>query len=647
MRFKSYLVVFLSFIFLLSSAAVNPAESAKNQQRNFKVSWKLFKLSPDERQQAGINSQIMVGMFIKPDDGWYTYSHNPGKLGQPTKVQASFTPGKITLVPVYLPGKEKDDPFNPGKKVRVYEKSTPVLLPLPKPEKTFTVNVKLELLMCSKSACLPVKTELSFLGMGVDVDSLPSAGEQSWWAELVASRGERKIPAPEKGVTASGEARQEVKKQPLETVPQDAEDTDSVIAEGKGEVDFDPGRFEPRFFSPGLEVDDLGMAILFGLLAGFLLNFMPCVLPVISLKLSVLLSGTSGESDHDQKRTFREHNLFFSAGILIYFGLLSLLLGFTGLAWGQIFQKPAVVVVLTGVVFALSLSLFGLYNLPVVDLKFGSKATGAKRQAFFTGFLATLLATPCSGPFLGGVLGWAMIQPPFVIGSVFFSVGLGMALPYIMMSIFPGLVKKFPRPGAWTGWVEKAAGFFLAGTCIYLISILPESMTVSCLIFLWFAAVAAWIWGMSDGSSGTPGRFVLRSVALAIFVSGAVWAATPAATPAQWISFEEQDFSERLGNENMLVEFTADWCPSCKVLEKTVLTPSNLAKWKKKYDLTFIKVDLTSPDKEADDFLRALGSRSIPLAAVFSRGGKSLSPLVLRDLYTTGQLEEALEDLNQ
>ncbi|WP_027179850.1 protein-disulfide reductase DsbD family protein [Maridesulfovibrio bastinii] len=637
MRFKPNIFILSSLILIILCVCPNQAESSVNQKHNFEASWQLFKINSEDRQHFNIKAKIIAAMFIKPDNGWYTYTNNPGKLGQPTRVKARLNPGDTKISPVFLPGEKKDDPFNPGEKINVYKKRTPILFVLPDTKNTFSIKADLNLLMCSPTACLPVKTSLTFIGVDVKINELESAENQPWWSSVsnALKSSAKAYPSTKIGIKSSKDKPQ--------TSPK-SENSGTLKTE-KRQNEFTD--FSPRFFSPDLEVNDLGIAILFGIIAGFLLNFMPCVLPVISLKLSVLISGVANTDFSSSKKIFRTHNLFFSLGILIYFGCLSLILGATGMAWGQIFQKPSVVIALTGIVFALSLSLFGIFNLPVVDLKFGANNTGARRQAFFTGFLATLLATPCSGPFLGGVLGWAMIQPPLVISSVFFSVGLGMALPYIFMAAFPALVKKFPRPGAWTGWVEKAAGFFLAGTCIYLISILPGNMVLPCLIFLWLAGVGAWIWGLSSKTDSHPGRNVLRVIALCIFIGGAYWAATPPVNSANWIPFEKKDFTERLGNEKMLVEFTADWCPSCKVLEKTVLTPSNLNKWKEEYGITFIKVDLTSPDKEADDFLRAMGSRSIPLAAVFNTGDQKKSPLVLRDLYTTGQLAEALESLNQ
>lgn len=641
MRLKPNILVLLSLILLFLTICPKQAESALNKNQNFKVSWKLYSIPLNEQQNLGIKSKIIAAMIINPDEGWYTYTDNPGKMGQPTKVEATINPDGKPLKPIFLQGKQKEDPFNPGQMINVYKEATPILFLLPYTDKTFSIKAKLSLLMCSAKACMPVKKNLTFMGVGVKLDKLEPVTDQQWWTAVTADISKNIISYPKKKI--------EIKKEPAKTIAADEEP--QLSDDSKDDSDkisgFNFADFTPKFFNPSLEVNDMSMAIIFGVIAGFLLNFMPCVLPVISLKLSVLISGVTNEGHESSRKTFRVHNLFFSLGILIYFGLLSLILSFTGLAWGQIFQKPAVVIALTGIVFALSLSLFGLFNLPVVDLKFDTKSTGARRQAFFTGFLATLLATPCSGPFLGGVLGWAMIQPPFVLGSIFFSVGLGMALPYFLMAAFPGLVRMFPRPGAWMAWVEKAAGFFLAGTCIYLISILPGNMVLPCLVFLWLAGVGAWIWGISANSESLPGKSLLRFVAIAVFVGGAFWASTPPAPSANWIQFEKQDFSDRLGNEKMLVEFTADWCPSCKVLEKTVLIPSNLSKWKKEYNLTYIKVDLTSPDKEADEFLRAMGSRSIPLAAIFTTGKDKNSPLVLRDLYTTGQLAEALETLNQ
>lgn len=654
MRLKSVFLVLLSFLFVIGLIQPQTALSAQNSNPNLSTSWKLFRLNPDDQEKVSIQSDVLAALILETKNGWYTYSHNPGKMGQPTKLKARIMPGNVFLNPLYLPGKPKADPFNKGSMIDTYSDPTPILIPIPTQTKSFTIKTELSLLMCSPTACLPYKEELNFAGMGIVLDKLPQAKDQKWWKTFVKSRenadkgrislkeivekpavdADSKIPSIEKPFIKK---KTDVPSDPAEILPE------PDAAEMGMENGFDFEKLTPKSFTPGLEVTDLTTAILFGLLAGFLLNFMPCVLPVISLKLSTLMAGAKHDSSAEQKRSFREHNVFFALGILLYFGILSAILGATGMAWGQIFQKPPVIIALTGIVFALSLSLFGLFNLPVVDLKIETEDGSPRKQALFTGILATLLATPCSGPFLGGVLGWAMVQKHYVIGSVFLSVGAGMAMPYILMAVFPALGTRFPRPGAWTIWIEKIAGFFLAGTCIYLLSILPENMFIPAMIFMWFTAVGAWMWGLAGSADGKGIMYLLRATALVLCLGIGYWAAIPPVHSAHWINFDRQDFSERFGEEPMLVEFTADWCPSCKVLEQTVLTPSNLNRWQEKYGLTFIKVDITSPNKTADDFLRSLGSRSIPLAAIFKPGDGAGTPTVIRDLYTTGQMNDALE----
>jgi len=204
--------------------------------------------------------------------------------------------------------------------------------------------------------------------------------------------------------------------------------------------------FVPRFFAPVLEVTGLFKAAALAFLAGLILNCMPCVLPVVSLKLSGLLALCGDEGPRERRRILREHNAFFALGIVVYFLVLSAILGVFGLAWGQMFQSPSLAVVVAVVMFAMSLSLFGVFHLPVVDLRL---PTGGRRHtrrgAFLAGALATLLATPCSGPFLGGVLAWTVLQPLPVIMTVFATIGLGMASA-VRLAGPPTAAGAFPAP---------------------------------------------------------------------------------------------------------------------------------------------------------------------------------------------------------
>ena len=399
-------------------------------------------------------------------------------------------------------------------------------------------------------------------------------------------------------------------------------------------------QFEPTYLQPGLEVSSLISAILMGLLAGLILNIMPCVLPVVSLKLSSLLNATDSRGQKNRYRAFREHNIFFVLGVLAFFIVLAVVLGATGKAWGALFQYRWLVLALAAMITALAASLFGLFHLPIIDLKFGARQTTPRRQAFFTGMLTTLLATPCSGPFLGGVLGWALIQGPFIIATVFVAIGVGMASPYMLLAINPKLARFLPKSGPWIEFVEKGVGFFLLGTAFYLVSIAYGTWTLRILAPLWVILTGGWLWFHTNNVRAAV-RWTIRLVTLALLAGSIAWTTPSQLETDPWEPFNPVTLNDAIGEEFLFVDFTADWCPTCKALEATVMTDKNVARWKNTYAVRFIKVDMTERDPEAEALLLALGSRSIPTAAIF-RKNQPKTPLVLRDLFTVKQVENIL-----
>ena len=556
----------------------------------------------------------ILEVLITPESGWYFYANDPGAMGQPTRLAAET--GQTVLTVLYPPGREKLDPFGSGEMVRMYEGATRLFVLMPE-GLTGDVSLRARLLLCSDVSCLPAEVSRR-ITLTDDVASLPQAAAQAWWPDMAVARPDatRTEPAPA-----------------------------SLAPSGGMQAAFSRENMAPRYHEPGLEVQGLFKAALLAVLAGFLLNLMPCVLPVASLKLKGLLSGCAipGGED-DPVRCFRTFNFFFALGILSFFLFLAILLASLDLAWGQIFQSTTAVLAMAVLVFALSLSLFGVFTLPVVDLKAPVEGTQTRASAFFAGCLATLLATPCSGPFLGGVLAWTLAQPPLVIATVFVCIGLGMASPYLVMCIKPGIFFIFNLPGRWTLFVERVAGFFLAGTAVYLLTILPDWAMNRTLILLLATAFAAWMWGgWTSLSRPLWHRLATRGAALAIIVALFPWAANPPMPNVRWEAFDAPAFEEMLGKEPILADFTADWCPNCKFLEMTVLTEGNLARWHRRYGLRFVKVDLTREHPEAQALLAAMGSRSIPVVAVFPVGEKAFSPVVLRDLFTTPTLERVME----
>ncbi|QJB58519.1 cytochrome C biogenesis protein [Pseudodesulfovibrio sp. zrk46] len=555
-------------------------------------------------------STLLLTLSLDMAPEWYTYADNPGGMGKPTRLSGSSAAGNAIL-PRYPVPIVKPDAYDPSVMVNTYKSGTKLFAVVPADAPIFPIKLRIDLLLCHPTRCIPVRRDITYGEQGLDIASLPAAQDQPWWPTYKSLAREDAAPS---------------------------ESTATEITES-GYVQWN---FTPEYMQPGLEVRSLLSAILMGLLAGLILNIMPCVLPVVSLKLSAILNSTNAESEEERIANFREHNVFFALGILAFFLFLAIILGGTGQAWGALFQKKWLVLTVAGVIFALSLSLFGLFHLPVIDLKFGAESKNPRVKAFFTGNLTTLLATPCSGPFLGGVLSWALVQGPILIATVFISIGIGMSLPYILLIINPSLSRYLPKGGPWIEYVEKGIAFFLVATAFYLVSIALGDTALRILAPLWAILLGGWLWVQTKDS--LPSRkWIIRIVCIALFVGLLVWTTPAPVEDSVWEPFDAVELSQRIGKEKLFVDFTADWCPTCKALEATVLTPANIQRWKQKYGVKFIKVDLTERNIEAEALLRALGSMSIPTAALFSPGPDSNSPIVLRDLFTESQLENILK----
>ncbi len=602
-----------------------------SQRLPYEAHWELFRLS-------SAPEDLLAVLWVEPDPNIHAYAHEPGSaMAKPTNLKVTVKPENIRTTISYPPGTPKQDPLFPEGSVDLYEKPTPLFVTLhgAASAESLTLDGRLNMLLCSDKSCWYVDAPRSKSWTNLRQDNLADAGTQAWWG-IYASLSTPATPPITEPVATSEPAPAPVAPAP-EPAPQELENSSGWL---------DTLQIAPRYFQMELEVSGLAKAILFGLLAGFILNFMPCVLPVVSLKLSSLMAVSGLEDKSKRTRHFREHNIFFSLGILSYFLLLGVVFGLADLAWGQLFQQAGAMMILMALVFVLGLSLFGVFDLPVLDLKTGIDTSKSPRlQALFTGLLATLLATPCSGPFLGGVLGWTLNRPPETVIMVFISIGLGMALPYITMIFFPGLVRIFPRPGGWNVHLERVVGFFLMATALYLFTILPESYEVRALVLLWCAGLAAWIWGKwTTLSDSRRKRWSVRALALAVMLGAGLFALSTPGPLAHWKPFNEQQFRQELGKRPLLVDFTADWCPNCKFLELSVLTPKNLTKWRDAHGLVLLQADMTQDNPAAEILLRKLGSNSIPVVALFPAGDQSAAPLVLRDLFTTSQLQKALKE---
>ncbi len=583
----------------LPAAAAAPAEPALH------TDW----LRRGDEPLAALRLELPVGSSA--------YAHDAGVGARPAVLALRDASGRPLPV-LYPPGEPKTAPGLPNP-VSSYVSGATFFVPLPADAASKELRGALSLVLCTAEQCFLHRLEIA---LRVPEGELPEVTQSPYAAAFAVAKPGRPALSEEKA--EQGESL------PILSLDRLA----GNAAAGTPAVE--AWKFTPRVFRSAPEVSGLWAALGLGLCAGLLLNVMPCVLPVLALKAGAFLR-LSGE---ENRRRLREDMLLFAAGILAWFALLALVLGGADLVWGQLFQQPLFVYGLAALIFVLGLSLLGVFHLPLIDLKAG-RGDSPRMQAFFGGFLATLLATPCGGPLLGGVLAWAFTQNAPALAAVFGAVGLGMALPYLIFALRPEAARFLPRSGPWLGALERLLGFFLMGLTVYLISLLPADRRMPALASLALIAPAAWIWGNYGAPASGRARAAALCAAGALFAVALFAGLRQSPPPAYWEEFAPREFRAALGREPLLLSFTADWCPNCKALELAVLTEERLAELRRLYGLRFIRVDLTREDESRLSLLRALGGSAIPFTAIFPAGADSGRPLVLRDLYSGGQLEEA------
>lgn len=381
-------------------------------------------------------------------------------------------------------------------------------------------------------------------------------------------------------------------------------------------------------------------------LGGLILNLMPCVLPVISLKLFALIE-QAGQS----RTKILALNLWYTLGLLSVFFVLATLSAAFNMAWGQQFTYTWFKVALVGLVFALALSFLGVWELPIPGFATGSRVSQLQMKegaagAFFKGVFTTILATPCAGPFLGSVFAFTLDQPPIVSYVVFGMVGLGMAFPYLMVAIVPGVLRFLPRPGAWMEILKEIMGFFLLGAVVYLFSTINAKYFIPTLAFvvgLWFAC---WLVGKVPLTVGTLRRALTWVIAIGI-VAGSAGFSFTALIPRELIPWEpfvpERVDLARQEGRTVMIDFTADWCPNCKFNLATAIETPRVAQLIAEYNVLPLLADWTDESPVIKDFLtQRLRRRSIPVLAIYPPGASDEEAIILDGILVESQVLDAL-----
>ena len=401
--------------------------------------------------------------------------------------------------------------------------------------------------------------------------------------------------------------------------------------------------------------------LLMALAGGLILNLMPCVLPVIGLKIMSFVQ----QAGEDRKRIFLL-NFAYVAGIMTVFFGLAMLAVVWSFGWGQQFAYFPVRIGLTVMIFALALSYLGVWELPTPSFATGKSSDDLQSKeglagAFFTGAFATVLATPCSGPFLGVALGYTIYLNSVQSAIVIMTVGLGMSLPYILLGLFPSAIGFLPKPGNWMVTLKEFLAFLFLGTVAYFFNQFSDEQKLPVfvtLIGVWFGCwiigkVPPWEtigkrlrgWSIGVGSAvaiGWLGFAYLEDNPEPAFGNGSVQYIVD--DHVRWEKFDEQRLQEhQLAGRTVMLDFTAAWCPNCILNTQIALDTEPTNELLEELDAIPMLADMTDlPEDIVTKLENEFGSKSIPLLAIYP-GDSPDDPIVLRDIVTQSMVLDALK----
>jgi thiol:disulfide interchange protein len=588
-------------------AAVLPAGAALHGPEQAK----LAVAADRDAYDPGATVHLAAQVTIVP--GWHVNAHKPSfDYLIPTEVAVALPTGWPAAVLRYPEPKIEKFGFSPDP-LAVYDGEITVAaewkLPAAVAPGTYPVLTRLSYQSCNDKMCLPPVTTEVKLNLKVGTGGKPIPGFNAGPSAGPAGKG-----AEKKTVHPAGAAG----------------------AAGGGPA------------GGGL----FGMLAL-GLLGGLILNAMPCVLPVLSLKVFGLVrSAGHGRGEVVAGALATASGILLSFWALAGAAIAAKAAG-SAVGWGVQFQRPGFVVFLVLVVVLFCLNLWGLFEIPLPQRLARLGAAGPREGLaghFASGLFATLMATPCSAPFLGVAVGFALAQTAPVILSIFTAVGLGMALPYLLLALAPGAARFLPKPGAWMEHVRGIMGFVLAGSAVWLFYILSAQMAPErvALVELGVLVLALFAWLHRLGAARGPSLRRLAAVGMVAAVAGtlvlastgaggsarAAGAAQKSAGLIPWVDFDRSKAeSLAAAGTPVFVDVTADWCFTCKVNERLVLDTPEVARAFSEHAVVPMRADWTNRNDEIGAFLAEHGRYGIPFYLLYLPGGQAqvFSELPSRD----------------
>jgi thiol:disulfide interchange protein/DsbC/DsbD-like thiol-disulfide interchange protein len=633
-----------------------------------------------------------LGLRFVPERGWHVYWRNPGDSGQAPSVEWTLPPGfQIGELEWPAPERIAVGPLtNFG-----YAGATllPARLRVPRDvagAATIELRARAKWLVCNPEECIPGSAPLS-LTLPVDTApprttsaaplfdraraALPVALPAAWQLDAIASgtdvltlhvRGLDQPFAPAPVFFPFG--REVIEHSASQTVTLAPDGFQLALTQWSGATT--PPRtidgvltIGSRAYTIAAPVVATGVAphraraalmpLLLAFAGGLLLNLMPCVFPVLALK-ALALVGLAGEG----RRRARWHGLVYALGVIVAFWMLAGMLlaaraGGMQLGWGFHLQSPIVIALLASLFFWMALTLLGVSTVGASLMGVGNRLTagGGYRAAFYAGVLATVVATPCTAPFMGTAIGYALLQPTAVALGVFTSLGIGLALPYVLVTFVPALARRLPRPGRWMETLEQLLAFPLLATVVWLVWVASlqagPNAVLAILTALVLIGLAAWTAQRWDGWWMRVAAALLVVAALGIDATLASRSDRPVAGTAAmaWEPYSPARLDELLrAGKPVFVDFTAAWCVTCQVNERLALSTSAVTAKMRALGVVAVRADWTSPDPEIARALRQFGRDGVPLYVLYS-GRREDPPRILPQILTTETVLTELAEL--